>query len=73
MTANPDKMLEAATSAVCAMGVCGELAYERLGEKDGNSTYRNYIIDEIFHLDGQTLEEEQTIRFCRKHAGVGWW
>ena len=58
VTANPDKMLEATASAVCAMGVCGELAYERLGEKDGNSTYRNYIIDEIFHLDGQTLEEK---------------
>ena len=33
------------------MGLCGERAYKRLNENDGNSTYRNYIIDEIFNLD----------------------
>ncbi len=56
VTANPDRPLEAAAAAVCAMGVCGELAYERLGDLDGNSSYRNYIIDAVYHLDGDTLE-----------------
>ena len=57
VTANPDRPLEAAAAAVCAMGACGELAYERLGELDGNFSYRNYIIDAVYHLDGDTLEQ----------------
>lgn len=56
VTANPDRPLEAGLAAVCAMGVCGELAYQRLSELDGNSTYRNYIIDAVYRLDGETLE-----------------
>ena len=55
VTANPDRTLEAAAAAVCAMGVCGELAHRRLGEYDGNSSYRNYIIDAVYRLDGNTL------------------
>lgn len=54
--ANPETPLEAAAAAVCAMGICGEKAYDRLTKLDGNSTYRNYIIDAIFHLDGAELE-----------------
>ncbi len=57
VTANPDDMLKAVTAAVCAMGVCGEIAHNRLTELDGNSSYRNYIIDAVFHLDGDTLEQ----------------
>lgn len=56
LTANPEMPLEAAAAAVCAMGVCGEKAHERLTEQDGNSSYRNYIIDAIFRLDGEELE-----------------
>lgn len=56
VTANPGAELEAAAAAVCAMGVCGELAYNYLSDKEGNSTYRNYIIDAIYRLDGETLE-----------------
>lgn len=55
--ANPDMPLTAAAAAVCAMGVCGEKAYARLTEEDGNATYRNYIIDAIYRLDGVTLEK----------------
>jgi len=56
VTANPGSCLEAAAAAVCAMGVCGEIAHQRLGPMDGNSSYRSYIIDAIYHLDGDTLE-----------------
>ncbi len=56
LAANPEHPLEAATAAVCAMGLCGQRAYERLGGRDGNATYRNYIIDEMFHLSGGELE-----------------
>ena len=57
VTANTDNVLEATAAAVCAMGVCGEIAYEHLSELDGNSSYRNYIIDAVCHLDGDTLEK----------------
>ncbi len=56
VAASPDRPLEAAVAAVCAMGVCGEIAHRRLGELDGNASYRNYIIDAAYHLDGETLE-----------------
>lgn len=56
VTANPDTPLEAAAAAVCAMGICGEKAYSRLSKEDGNATYRNYIIDAVYHLSGEELE-----------------
>ncbi|MEG2200395.1 MAG: hydroxyethylthiazole kinase [Anaerovorax sp.] len=56
VTANPVNALKATVAAVCAMGLCGELAHNRLTERDGNTTYRTYLIDEIYHLDGETLE-----------------
>ncbi len=56
ITANPEHPLEAAAAAVCAMGLAGEIAYRRLSAEDGNSTYRNYIIDAIFRLTPEQLE-----------------
>lgn len=55
VTANPDRPLEAAAAAVCVMGLAGEIAYERLTEKDGNSSYRNYIIDAIYRMSPEQL------------------
>lgn len=57
LTANPDHPLQAAAAAVCAMGLCGELAYQRLSPADGNSSYRNYIIDAVYHLTPAQLQE----------------
>ncbi len=57
VAANKGNELKATAAAVCAMGLCGEKAYNRLGEQDGNSTYRNYIIDAIYNLDGNELEK----------------
>ena len=57
ITANPDNVLEAAAAAVCAMGLAGEIAHDRLGSMDGNSSYRNYIIDAIYNLIPEQLEE----------------
>ena len=57
VTANPGAALEAAAAAVCAMGLCGELAHRRLGGLDGNASYRNYIIDAVYRLDGETLDK----------------
>lgn len=58
VTANQEHPLEAAAAAVCAMGVCGEIAYERLSELDGPGTYRNYLLDAIYHLSGEELERK---------------
>ena len=56
VTANPDHPLEAAAAAVIAMGYAGELAHSRLTDLDGNSTYRNYIIDAIYNMTSEMLE-----------------
>lgn len=56
MAANRENPLEAALAAVCAMGVAGEMAYARMGKEDGNGSYRMYLMDAIYRLDGQELE-----------------
>lgn len=56
--ANPDNIFDAACSAVASMGVCGEIAKSRLTIHDGNSSYRNYIIDAVYNLTGEQLESE---------------
>ncbi|WP_294853721.1 hydroxyethylthiazole kinase [uncultured Oscillibacter sp.] len=57
VTANPGRTLDAAAAAVCAMGLCGETARRRMTELDGNSSYRNYIIDAVYNLTPEALEE----------------
>jgi len=56
LAANIDNPLEGSVASLCAMGLSGERAFGRLMSSDGNATYRDYIIDEIYHLDGNTLE-----------------
>lgn len=55
--ANPDNLLEATAAAVCAMGLAGEIAHSRMLEGEGNSTYRNRIIDALCNLKGDELEK----------------
>jgi len=55
--ANKDNILEAVATAVCSMGVAGEIGYSKMLEGEGNSTYRNRIIDAIYNMDGDTLEK----------------
>lgn len=56
LIANPDTPLEAAAASVALMGVAGEMGWEAMLPGDGNSTYRNRIIDAIFNMDAETLE-----------------
>lgn len=56
VAASPDRPLTAALAAVCAMGLCGEIAHARLSPGEGNASYRGYIIDAIFHLTPENLE-----------------
>lgn len=57
VTANPNDVLDATAAAVCAMGYAGEIAHGRLGQMDGNSSYRNYIIDAIYNMTPEMLEQ----------------
>lgn len=57
LTANPHDTLGSAVASVCAMGLAGEIAWNRMEEGDGNSTYRNRIIDAICNMDGDILEK----------------
>lgn len=57
ITANTENTLEAAAAAVCAMGLCGEKALEiTQRNNEGNSSYRNRLIDEIYKLTGEELD-----------------
>ena len=57
LAASPERPLEAAAAAVCAMGVAGELAWARMSPQDGNATYRDRIIDAVCRMDGAALEK----------------
>ena len=57
VVANPDNKLEAAAAAVMVMGLAGEIGYSHLQTFEGNSTYRNRIIDAVYNMDGDTLEK----------------
>lgn len=57
VTANPEQQLIACAAAVSAMGLAGEIAYQRLTQMDGNATYRNYIMDAIYRMTPEQLEK----------------
>ncbi len=57
-TANPAELTAACAAAVCAMGLSGELAYDKitsLGE--GTGSFRTYLIDFMSRMDGLMLEQ----------------
>lgn len=56
LAANPGKVLPAAVSAVCVMGVAGEIAWQNLRPEEGNVSYRNRMIDAVYRMDGEILE-----------------
>ena len=57
LAANPEHPLEAAAAAVCTMGLAGEIGYSYMHPEDGNSTYRNRIIDAVYNMNGSTLDK----------------
>lgn len=57
-SASPENVLEAAAAAVCAMGLCGEKALVTMEKNNtGNSSFRNYLIDEVYKLSPAALDE----------------
>jgi len=56
--ANPEEMLDATATAVCAMGLCGELADEKLIKNDGGTaSFRAYLIDFMSKMTPELLKE----------------
>lgn len=62
--ANRDNIYEATVAAVCAMGLCGEKAFARMKKEDGSSSFRNYLIDSVYNLDGTSLESGAKYEMC---------
>lgn len=60
VAASPDEPLEATVAAICTMGLCGEKAFARMASGDGNSSYRNRIIDDVCNLTPEMLEHGAT-------------
>ena len=54
---NPPPPRGGAPPAVASMGLAGEIGWSNMQPTDGNSTYRNRIIDAIFHMDGAALDK----------------
>lgn len=39
------------------MGLAGEIGWSRMEKGDGNATYRNRIIDAVYNMTGEALEQ----------------
>lgn len=53
---NQDSMLDATVAAVASMGLAGETAEKRMGSRDGNGSFRTYLLDALYRMDGEALE-----------------
>ncbi|UOO38537.1 hydroxyethylthiazole kinase [Oscillospiraceae bacterium CM] len=57
LAAHPERPLDAVAASLCAMGLCGEIAYKRLeATGGGNATYRTALIDAVYGLTGAMLD-----------------
>ncbi len=61
--ANPDNILEATALSVCAMGICGEAAYNKMKENNsGTSSMKMYLIDFMGKLNEKDINEKVRYR-----------
>lgn len=63
VAANREDPLSACAAAVTAMGVAGEIGFNNLLEGEGNSSYRNRIIDAIYNMTDTVLEKYGRSKF----------
>ncbi len=61
LAVEPLGLLAAVAETVALMGVAGEIAWARMGERDGNATYRTRIIDAIYCMTGEELAARMNI------------
>lgn len=55
--ANGDAKLEATAAAISLMGLAGEIGFNNMSKSDGNSSYRNKLIDAVYKMSGEALDE----------------
>lgn len=55
--ANPERILEGVVGSVAAMGLAGQIAEKKLAKDEGNGSFRTYLLDALYLLDGDTLAE----------------
>ena len=53
--ANPDDTLVAEVAAIAGEGLAGEVAASRMGELDGNGSFRTYLLDAMYNLSPEQL------------------
>ncbi|MDR1966616.1 MAG: hydroxyethylthiazole kinase, partial [Synergistaceae bacterium] len=58
--ASPERVFEAAASAVSCMGIAGEIAFERAGGH-GTGGFRVAIIDSLSNMTSRTIKESAKI------------
>lgn len=61
MSANKEEKMLSTVGAVITMGVAGEIGYENMLDIDGNSTYRNRIIDAIFNMNEEIIDKREKV------------
>ncbi len=61
VVANSATALEATVAAVAGMGIAGQIAEARMSGADGNGSFRTYVLDALYRLDAETLEEKARI------------
>lgn len=65
LVAQPENPFEAVLTAVVVMGVAGQIAEERMTERDGNGSYRTYLLDALYTMDADTLMNRACVERCR--------
>lgn len=56
VTANPSDALTATVAAIAGEGLAGQVAARRMGELDGNGSFRTYLLDAICAMSAEQLE-----------------
>lgn len=65
--ANTQELTGACAAAVCAIGICGELAYEKVSRMgEGTGSFRTYLMDYMSILDGTMLEQKAKLQQLSK-------
>ena len=60
-----DDKLNACIAAVSAMGICAETAEQRMQPGEGNISFRNHLIDALFNLAPEDIDQKAKIEKIR--------
>lgn len=59
--ANQDDLLEGVLAAVVGMGVAGQMAQARMDPACGNGSFRTFLLDALYNLNGDILEQKALV------------